>query len=108
MPISERAKQFAPFSPLSGLGRALAEIEKERVDLIDRCEEMQEKIDRILHRLRESDRVCITHYDREQRQYRTVTDRFVRIDPVTKILHLQKNDIDLSDLYEIRILKDTD
>ena len=30
MTIEERAKQFMPFSPLSGLGRALAKKEKEK------------------------------------------------------------------------------
>ena len=30
MPVEQRAKQFAPFSPLSGLEAALAEREKKR------------------------------------------------------------------------------
>ncbi len=29
MPISERAKQFSPFSPLKGLGDALAQVERD-------------------------------------------------------------------------------
>ncbi len=39
MPISERAKQFMPFSALKGLDEAIAKKEEEHLKIIESCKE---------------------------------------------------------------------
>ena len=65
MTMSERAKQFMPFSALKGLDEAL--LKKEQELLISKrelCDDEIEAINTALSRLEAGCNVCITYYDR--------------------------------------------
>jgi len=73
MPVSQRAKQFMPFTAVKGLEKAIAEQESQSrqqpfVELVD--EEISE-MDMIIRGLRKGMYVCVTFFDRGR--YHTVT-----------------------------------
>ena len=60
MPIGERAKQFAPFSPLSGLEEALAERERRREQRRYPDEDTLSAINALLLELKNGDHVSVS------------------------------------------------
>jgi len=99
---SERAKIFAPFSPLRGLDAAYRE--KERIVLqkselmVDRIEE----INRTLCQLTRGDIVQITYYS--DGGNKTKTGRIVSVLPVKGML-IMDIPISFSDIYDIEIVQ---
>ena len=51
MPVSQRAKQFLPFSALQGLAEALSEQEKILVPMAELSEDMQEELNRKMKKI---------------------------------------------------------
>ena len=74
MPVSERAKQFAPFSALNGLGYALekkeAELMREEKKLLS--DEVTASINRVLCRVEEGMTVRLEYYDVREKRYMTL------------------------------------
>ncbi len=101
MPVAERAKQFAPFSPLDGLGKRLAEIEKPREAKRECSEEMKDAVNRKLHALRLGQTVTAIYYDQSEQQYVHLRGRFDRLDAVTGVLWLADIGISLEMLYDL-------
>lgn len=101
MPIAERAKIFAPFAALKGLPEALREKEKIRVPKKELSEYMENKINRVLAKVKTGTIVTIIYYDKEERQYVQLTG------VVAELLYTQKNlkvngvKIHFEDIYEI-------
>lgn len=102
MPISERAKQFAPFAAVGGLDAALARKEKEharkaRAELLDdAAEHLNEK----LSQLYIGDCVEITYYYRGE--YLKVHGTVEIIDRHRRLLVVDSTEIHFKDLYAIR------
>ena len=74
MPVSERAKQFAPFSALTGLDNALAK--KERELLYEEKKLLSEEsimsINKVLSRVEKGSEVKIEYYDEKIKRYTTI------------------------------------
>ncbi len=100
MPISERAKQFSPFSALRGLEEALQKKEEE-LSLVTKPElspEREAEINQKLKELQNGDRVKITYYCLGQ--IITVTDEFISLS--RDDIELQENTIRLTDILDVK------
>ena len=66
MPMSERAKQFMPFSPLKGLEEALKEKERETLKRSKAIvsPDHEDSLNRIMQEINLGDQVTITHYEK--------------------------------------------
>lgn len=101
MPISERAKQFSPFSPLRGLERALAEKEKIREERRELSESRIEEIDLILSKLQNGDIITVVYYEETERMYLQLTGAMQKADVLERKLWLGTREIRFCDIYEI-------
>ena len=102
MPILERAKQFAPFSPLKGLGRDLAKKERLRV-LVDKkivSEDMAAENDRVLHGISVGDMVEAVYYDAGE--YIKKRGLVAEISAEKKLIKIVDTPISFDDLFEIK------
>lgn len=62
MPISERAKQFMPFSALKGLDEALRKKEQTLIERRELTESEEAELNRILCSLKPHDKVTLSYY----------------------------------------------
>ena len=102
MPVLERAKQFAPFSPLKGLARSLAKKERMRV-LVDKkivSEDMAAENDRILRSVSVGDMVEAVYYD--SGEYIKKRGLVAEISAEKKLIKIVDTNILFDDLFEIR------
>lgn len=104
MPPSQRAKQFAPFDALSGLGAAL---ERKRRELArterpilpeERCADLNDA----LCALQEDDRVTVRYYRRGAQ--RIISGIVTAIDCVTHTLVVGETRIAFADLLDLQRL----
>ena len=104
MPRAQRAKQFAPFSALSGLETALErkrrELERTERPILseDRCADLNDT----LCALQTDDRITVRYYRRGGR--RAVTGLVTMIDAVTHTLTVGETRIAFADLLDIQRL----
>ena len=96
----DRAKQFMPFSPLSGLERALAERARIVAPRPELTPDAAELLDRRLRELQSGETVTAVWYTEDGRK--TVTDTVVSVDVYTRTLILSRSVIGFDDLYDIR------
>ncbi len=103
MTAQERAKQFMPFSPLSGLGMALLNKEKEKVreakKLLDRDKE--EEISRALNEIDGYKEALVTYFCGGE--YKKIAGKVKRIDENKKVLLINDTEISFSDIFDIKI-----
>ncbi len=101
MPVSERAKQFAPFSALRGLPEELAE--KERVVQPRKIPspDMAEQLDRMLQILRPGHMITVVYY--HEGRYLQMTGMTAKVDCRLRILQVVQEEISFDDLFEIRL-----
>lgn len=103
MSNAERAKQFMPFSPLSGLGMAMIKKEKEKIRekrkalADDKEEELNEK----LGLLEEGDTAEILFYSRGM--YLKLCGDVEELNKTQKFLIIDGTKIRFFDIYEIKI-----
>ena len=102
MPVSERAKQFAPFSALRGLPEELARKEHTAVPRRIPSPDMAEQLDRMLQTVRPGHMVTVVFY-REGR-YLRMTGMTARVDPAQRILQVVEEKIPFDDLFELRLV----
>ena len=103
MSIEDRAKQFAPFAALTGLGKVLSKMEKVVVDKPDLSEESLREMDMIVSMLEVGDMVSAIHYyDGECIKTEGILSR---IDKVARILQIVTNKIEFEDLLKIEIIE---
>jgi hypothetical protein len=101
MTVENRAKQFAPFSAITGLDRAL---EKKRREL-DHCgrrelsEESAAELDARLRSLRRGERVSVCFYSGQE--YRHVSGSVERLEEAEGLLKLGGVRIPLTDIAEL-------
>ncbi len=102
MPVSERAKQFAPFAAVTGLDILLREKERENMREQRRIltDERAAEIDASLRRLREGDRVTVSFYDGYG--YTEISGILSGIDPEEGLLTVSDTDIEFRDIYDVR------
>ncbi len=103
MPMSaaDRAKQFAPFSPLNGLHKALAEKEVQRVPRKIIPEDKAAEINEALLELQAGQTVTVVYYNAVERQYLQLTGKFQKINLKVKRLLLEGKEIGINDIIEI-------
>lgn len=73
MPVSERAKIFAPFAALKGLPEALAEKERPTMERRDLSEDVAEDLNRILTQLQPNQVICCVYYSPMEQVEKTIT-----------------------------------
>ena len=102
MPISERAKQFAPFSPLSGLETALAE--RERLFMPKRTLDRDAiaSINEMLVSLDRGDTVTAFYYDDNDMTYVQKTGVLVLIDEINKTIKISDVTVSFDMLYDLK------
>jgi len=103
MPIGERAKQFAPFSPLKGLSKALMAKERQRV-LVDKkvvSEDIAAENDRILHTLEPGMMAEAIYYD--EGEYIKRRGLVTQLSAEKKFVKIVDTVIAFDDLFEIKI-----
>lgn len=99
MKISERAKQFMPFSALKGFDDMIKVENKEPSDRKILSEEDSDNIGLVLGKIKKNDVVKITFYETDG--YVTLTGIVAKIDYDMKRLTVVKRAIDFKDIYFI-------
>ncbi|MBE7059513.1 MAG: YolD-like family protein [Ruminococcaceae bacterium] len=99
MSTLERAKQFAPFSPLSGLGKALREREKIYVAKAELSLERAEELSKKLAETEKGMYIKLVYYS--EGDYISCEGLVSRIDKIGRSLTVVKNKIAFDDIYEI-------
>ena len=101
MTVENRAKQFAPFSAISGLDRAVdtKRAELDRCDRRDFSEEYSAALDEKLHALRKGMRVSVAYY--EKREYRSVSGLVAQLDPEEGFLKIGAVRIPFADIADL-------
>ena len=101
MPVSERAKQFSPFSPLKGLYDALAAKEKIRVPKRELSSDAEEAVNKKLTAIERGDIVTVVYYNAPDEEYLQLTGVVSKVDAVKRILQIVTAEIRFDDIYEI-------
>lgn len=99
MPIEERAKQFMPFAALRGLPDALAQKEKVLVPKIELSPEMEEELDRQMHRLAKGQMACVVYF--HQGEYIKITGLVARMDETSRLLQIVNTKIRFEDILQV-------
>lgn len=99
MKISERAKQFMPFSALKGFDDMIEVESKELSERKILSEEDSDSIGRVLAEIKKNDVIKITFYETDG--YVTLTGIVAKIGYDAKSLTVIKRNIDFEDIYFI-------
>lgn len=100
MPVSERAKQFAPFSPLNGLSKALRAQERRSISKPSLCEDQIVCLDRQLKSLVSGMEVSVIFY--RDGEVQRIQDRVIGLQAKQRILKLQSQSVLFDELLELR------
>lgn len=101
MPISERAKQFAPFSALAGLSEALCAKEKVVVEKIELCEDAAEELNRKMQALQKGTLATIIYFSHNE--YLKITGMVARIEQTSRLLQIVNTKIPFDNILDIKI-----
>ncbi len=99
MPVSQRAKLFAPFDALRGLSTALRAKEKLIKPKRDLLEDKLEELDAKASKLKKGDRISVLYYC--DGDYLTVSGCLSGIDAVNRIFIVGDREISFEDIYEL-------
>ena len=104
MPVSERAKQFMPFSALTGLGKALERKERELMltEKREPSEERAQKLNQCLNELEKGDEAAVTYF--AQGEYLTVSGAVEELDKTGLFLSVGEVKIAFDDIYDMEIM----
>ncbi len=102
MPVSERAKIFAPFAALKGLDEALAQKEKLKEPKRELSEDSSAELDYKLRSVTKGAVITVIYYDRLEERYVQLTGKVERLDCVHKLLDMTQTEIPFEDLYDIK------
>ena len=100
MPVSDRAKQFMPFSALKGLDEALRTKEKIVVPKVELSPEMAEELDYKMHLLEKGKVTTIIYFS--SGEYVKVTGLVARIDETSRVIQIVNTKIRFDDIFDIR------
>ncbi len=101
MPLSQRAKQFAPFDALKGFKEAIQDV-NDKTELVDRIimsEDQLYELDEKVHSLKKGDRITITYFHKGR--YIRLSGVFNRIDEIERTLQMTGEEFLLNDIIEI-------
>lgn len=101
MTVENRAKQFAPFSAITGLDRAVDQKLREanRVEKRELSEERAAELDEKLHALRRGMRVSLAYY--ANREYCSLSGLVERIEPEEGFLKIGNERIPFADISDV-------
>jgi hypothetical protein len=99
MPVSERAKQFAPFSPLNGLSKALRKQERMPMPKPALCDDQVACLNQRLCALKPGMEITVLFYRDEE--VRKTCGKVLCLQPDTHILQLCGQVILFDELLEI-------
>lgn len=99
MPVSDRAKQFMPFSALKGLEDALRAKEKVVVSKIELSPEMEEELDWKMHSLEKGKIATIVYFCNGE--YLKITGMIARIDITSRIVQVVNTKICFENILDI-------
>ena len=101
MPLSQRAKQFAPFDALKGFKEAIQDVnyQTELVDRIILSEDQLYELDEVAHSLNKGERITITYYHKGR--YLKLSGIFTRIDEIEKVMVMTGEAFNLNDINEV-------
>ena len=99
MPVSDRAKQFMPFSALKGLDEALRAKEKIVVPKVELSPEMAEELDYKMHLLEKGKMVTVIYFSNGE--YVKVTGLVARIDETSRVIQIVNTKIRFDDIQDI-------
>lgn len=104
MPVSQRAKQFMPFSAVKGLEKAIAEQEQQLnyLEQIELDEELTLTINHELNRLEKGDKVSVCYY--KDGRYHMLKDAVEQIDIVRGFVRIRKKAIGFESILNIKRL----
>ena len=105
MPISERAKQFMPFSALKGLNEALAEKELRYDEMPQLTEEEADNINKTLSRIKPHDNVALD-FNRYGRN-RHIEGIVQRYDTALRAIEINSVQIAFDEIYSIILKENT-
>ncbi len=102
MPVSQRAKQFAPFAALKGFEEAIKKKEKIFLPKIDFSDEMAQKLDEDLKMIQNGQKITVTYfYDGE---YFDISGTVKKLDTFCKTLTLDESTLLIEDIINIIFL----
>ena len=102
MPVSDRAKQFMPFSALKGLDEALKAKEKIVVPKVELSPEMAEELNYKMHLLEKGKIATVVYFNKDE--YLKTTGMVARIDETSRILQIVNTKIQFDDILDIDIV----
>ena len=104
MSRQNRAKQFAPFSALSGLDAAIARKEAEyyRKQRITLSEDAEADLDRKLRSLVRGEKVCLRYYF--DGEYHDISGEYVRTDTVYGAITIDRTPVRICDIVAVKVL----
>lgn len=103
MPISQRAKQFIPFSALEGLAEALAKKEKQISAKMERSKERAAELNQVLKSLEKGMVVTVKYFDGGE--YLKTSGKITLIDDTERILQLEDLKIYFDDISDLDLAK---
>lgn len=102
MPISQRAKQFAPFAALKGFEEALKKKERLFIEKPVFSEEMAEKLNHELTKLKKEQKLTVEYFC--DGELINITNYVKCIDTYNNLLVLESVCIPISDIIKINVL----
>ena len=99
MPVSDRAKQFMPFSALKGLDEALRAKEKIVVPKVELSPEMAEELDYKMHLIEKGKMVTVIYFSNGE--YVKVTRLVARIDETSRVIQIVNTKVRFDDILDI-------
>ena len=106
MPLSQRAKQFAPFDALKGFSDAITNTEN-RLYFEERkllSEDQLAELDEKIHLLKKNDTVTVVFY--RSGHYVSFSGQFEKIDELNRTMMISGQKIPLADIIETEMIKD--
>ena len=99
MPISQRAKQFAPFAALKGFEEAIAQKQKIYLRKPDLSEEMAQKLDDDIKKTKKGEKITVTYY--YDGEFFDVSGIVKNLDLIYKTIAIDNNIIPIEDIFKI-------
>ncbi len=101
MPVSERAKQFMPFSALSGLEDALRKKERIVVKKAELSDESAQDIANTLNLIKKGTYVQVVYFN--DGEYISIQGIVTSFDKVFRKMTVVKTEIEFDDIYKINM-----
>lgn len=101
MPVSDRAKQFMPFSAVKGLAEALQEKEKNVVPKAELSPEMAEELNYKMHLLEKGKIATVVYFNKGE--YLKTTGIVARIDETSRVIQIVNTKVRFDDILDINV-----